>query len=148
MNPVGARRRVAVLALCTWSGCLAVSAALVPQYPTGKGSVSRGCGRSSTTLEAPAVLIELGNLNRKAISFPLPKHPRVVKRAGIRGVVTVRVVVEANSGLVVWAGVVSGPNALRDAALAAACCARFVHTNDVDAYVGGTLIYRFGKSSK
>ena len=148
MNLVRARNSVTILALCAWSACPAVSAATVGQDPTGQASSSRGCGRVSTTTDKPAVRAELGELNRKTIALPLPTYSREARRAGIRGVVTVRIVVEANSGQVVWAGKMSGPKALRPAALAVACDARFFPAHDVDVYVGGILKYRFGMRPK
>ena len=96
----------------------------------------------------PETRFEFGNLNRKAVAMPKPKYPADVKRAGIRGTVTVRVVIEGNSGRVVWARVLSGPAALYEFTLQAACSARFYPTLDLDAYSGGTLRYRFGGPRK
>jgi TonB family protein len=101
------------------------------------------CDTVGTGVQESEARIEFGNLNRKAVSMPKPKYPADAKRAGIRGTVTVRVVIEASSGRVVWARVVSGPAALYKATLHAACAARFYPTIDADLYVGGRLTYDF-----
>ena len=93
----------------------------------------------------PAVMAEVaGVLNRKALAMPRPKYPLTARRAGVRGVVTVRVVVDVATGQVVWARIVSGPDVLREAVLDVVCGVRFSPIKDVDGRVGGTLVYRFG----
>jgi outer membrane biosynthesis protein TonB len=91
------------------------------------------------------VTAELGELNRKARTFPQPIYPRDARLAGIQGKVIVRIIVDASTGDVVWAQAQSGPVELREPALTAACMAAFFPTMDVDSKVGGFLAYTFGK---
>jgi hypothetical protein len=55
------------------------------------------------------------------------------------------VIVDINSGAIVWARILTGPELLRAAVLNVVCQAKFAPTLDADVKVGGTLVYTFGK---
>jgi TonB family protein len=128
-------------------GCVIVLSSILTSDICGtqaRSDLNLKCEKLGSAKQEPETRFELGNLNRKAVAMPKPKYPADVKRAGVRGTVTVRVVIEVNSGRVVWVRIVSGPEALYEVTLQAACRARFYPTLDADVYAGGTLTYRFG----
>ena len=65
-----------------------------------------------------------GLLNGRATSLPRPQYPETARRMRIAGTVSVEVTID-ESGKVISARAVSGPLALKDAAVAAARQARF-----------------------
>src|SRR5206468_11178558 len=87
--------------------------------------------RVAVTGDAPAPRIlkpvSGGVLNGKALSLPVPIYPQLAVRARTAGKVEVEVIVDEN-GKVISAQAVSGPPALRDAAMEAARRARFSPT--------------------
>ena len=85
-----------------------------------------------------------GVLNGKALNLPMPNYPEVARRLRIIGLVQVDVVVDEN-GKVISAKVLSGPGALRDAALQAALGARFSPTklSGQSVKVSGQINYNF-----
>lgn len=85
-----------------------------------------------------------GVVNRKAISKPAPVYPPVAKAASLSGTVAVSVIVD-ESGKVVWAQAISGHPLLRQAALDAACRARFspVPADGPPVRASGILTYDF-----
>src|SRR6185436_4081586 len=85
-----------------------------------------------------------GVLNGKALSLPLPVYPQIAVRARTAGKVEVEVIVD-ESGKVISAQAVSGPAALRDAAMEAAKRARFSPTklSGVPAKMVGLINYNF-----
>ena len=87
----------------------------------------------------PNVRLNLGELNKKALRLPQPRYPQLAKDSGVRGPVTVEVVVNLNSGAVEWTQVLTGDPLLRAAVTDAACRARFAGTYDLDGYGSGTL---------
>ena len=101
------------------------------------------CGNKGTN--RPIAKIELGDLTKKAIHLPRPKYPQLAKTSGVYGNVTAQVVIDMNSGAVVWAQTISGHPLLQAAVRDVVCKARFVHMNDVDGFVAGTLTYRFAR---
>ena len=89
--------------------------------------------------------LKLGDVTKKAIQLPRPLHPQLAKAAGLYGNVKAEVVIDINSGSVMWAQVISGHSLLKAAVRDVVCRARFVPTNDVDGHASGILTYRFGR---
>jgi len=85
-----------------------------------------------------------GVLNGKAISLPTPGYPDMARRMGIFGTVEVSVILDEN-GKVLSAKAMSGPGALRDAAVQAALRARFSPTklSGQPVKVSGQINYKF-----
>ena len=85
-----------------------------------------------------------GVLNGKALSLPVPVYPQVAMRARTGGKVEVEVIVDEN-GKVISAQAISGPPALRDAAIEAARRARFSPTklSGAPVKVVGLINYNF-----
>src|SRR5215813_780145 len=88
--------------------------------------------------------IEGGILNSKALSMPSPKYPAEAKRGGASGQVQVKVLID-ETGKVISAEAVFGPDELRAAAVEAAKQARFAPTrvNGTPVKVSGILFYDF-----
>ena len=89
--------------------------------------------------------MDLGDVTKKALQLPRPKYPQLAKTAGASGDVKAQVVIDINSGAVVWAQTISGHPLLRSAVRDVVCKARFARVNDVDGFVAGTLTYRFAR---
>jgi TonB family protein len=87
-----------------------------------------------------------GVLNDKAIEMPKPNYPEAAKRAGISGIVKVRVKID-EEGNVIEAEAIDGPKELREAAVEAARKARFepVRLHGGLIKVTGVLTYNFAK---
>jgi len=85
-----------------------------------------------------------GVLNGKALSLPLPVYPQIAVRARTAGKVEVEVIVD-ETGKVISAQAVSGPAALRDAAMEAAKRARCSPTklSGVPVKMAGLINYNF-----
>ncbi len=79
----------------------------------------------------PTGKINLGDVTKKAVYLPRPKHPQLAKTSGMYGPVTAQVVIDINSGHVVWAFVASGHPLLKSAVSDVVCRARFAPMNDV-----------------
>jgi len=75
-------------------------------------------------VKAPVRPVSSGVLNGKALDMPKPLYPDMARRAQVKGVVTVEVVIDV-SGKVIGARAVSGPEMLRAEAERAARQARF-----------------------
>lgn len=90
-----------------------------------------------------------GVLNGKAISLPKPIYPNSAERSAVAGQVRVEVVID-EQGIVISAVAVSGPPALRPAAVAAARQAKFSRTLLVGkpVKVKGILFYDFAAPPK
>jgi|SRR5258708_4826151 len=91
----------------------------------------------------PTVKLNLGDVTKKAVYLPRPKYPQLAKTSGMYGPVKTEVVIDINSGRVVWAFVVSGHPLLKSAVSDVVCRARFVQTNDADGFASGSITYRF-----
>jgi TonB family protein len=87
---------------------------------------------------------EGGILNSKAIELPAPKYPAEAKKVHAAGQVQVQVLVD-ETGKVISAEALFGPDSLRQAAVDAARLARFKPTmiNGVAVKVSGILTYEF-----
>ena len=88
--------------------------------------------------------VSSGVLNGKALSLPVPVYPQLAVRARTTGKVEVEVTVDEN-GKVISAQAISGPSALRDAAVDAAKHARFSPTklSGAPVKVVGLINYNF-----
>lgn len=88
--------------------------------------------------------IDVGALDHKAQSKPVPPYPKIARAAGARGKVVVQVAVD-ESGQVIMAAPSSGHPLLQAAAVAAARQARFAPTvkDGRPVKVIGTLTYEF-----
>jgi TonB family protein len=93
----------------------------------------------------PSAKINLGDVTNKALYLPRPKYPTLAKTSGIYGPVKTEVVIDINSGQVVWAFVVSGHPLLKSAVSDVVCRARFAPTNDADGLASGSITYRFAR---
>ena len=87
--------------------------------------------------------MELGDVTKKALQLPPPKYPQLAKTAGANGNVKAQVVIDINSGVVVWAETISGHPLLQAAVRDVVCKARFAPVFDADGLVSGFLTYRF-----
>ncbi|HEX8283823.1 MAG TPA: TonB family protein [Pyrinomonadaceae bacterium] len=118
------------------SAAAAASSAVVAEEPTPPPAPAAGTGKRT--------VITGGILNGKAVSKPQPAYPAAAKAAGAQGTVTVRIVVD-EGGNVVEAAAVSGPELLREAAVAAARRARFSPTrlSGQPVKVTGHVTYNF-----
>ncbi len=98
--------------------------------------------QASSVEEAPP--LEGGILNSTALSVPAPKYPAEAKRRGESGQVQVKVLVD-ETGKVISAEAVFGPESLRAAAVEAAKQARFAPAkkNGMPVKVSGILFYEF-----
>jgi TonB family protein len=96
---------------------------------------------SSSESERPA---EGGMLNSKALELPVAKYPEAAKRAGVSGQVQVKVLVD-ETGKVISAEAIFGPEQLRAAAVDAAKLAKFRPTVVEGATVkmAGIITYDF-----
>jgi TonB family protein len=72
----------------------------------------------------PEVAIKMPVLCGKAISLPKPSYPEEAKAAKASGTVTVDIVID-EKGRVIWAKAISGHPLLQEAAVKAACRARY-----------------------
>lgn len=93
---------------------------------------------------SPTGPLEGGILNDKALELPAPKYPDEARRTHESGEVQVRVLID-QTGKVVVATAVFGPQSLQEAAVRAARQARFAPTlvKGAPVMVSGILIYRF-----
>ena len=87
-----------------------------------------------------------GVLNGKAIVLPRPDYPADAQAAGVSGTVVVQVTID-ESGMVISARAISGPTALRQAAVNSANMARFSPTSLMGepVKVTGVITYNFVK---
>ena len=89
-------------------------------------------------------------LNDKALALPEPVYPPEAKARGVRGKVTVEVLV-GGLGDMISAKAVRGPKLLRAAAEAAAMRARFsavMNGHEPELIVRGYLVYKFSPKTK
>ena len=89
--------------------------------------------------------MNLGDVTKKALQLPRPKYPQLAKTAGANGSVKEQVIIDINSGVVVWAETISGHPLLQAAVRDVVCRARFAPVFDADGFVSGFLIYRFAR---
>jgi TonB family protein len=115
------------------------------QPPTqSKPQPQENASASQSSVAEEAAPMEGGILNARALSMPAPKYPAEAKRSGESGQVQVKVLVD-ETGKVISAEAVFGPESLRAAAVEAAKQARFAPTKNkgVPVKVSGILFYEF-----
>ncbi len=109
-------------------------------------SIRRAQSEAQTTANGPRPIgpIDGGNLNSKAIELPPPIYPAEARKIHASGRVQIKVIVD-ETGRVMSADILSGPETLRMAALAAARKARFAPTliSGGAVKVSGILTYDF-----
>ena len=90
--------------------------------------------------------VDLGEINKQALTIPLASYPPAARAAGIYGIVKVRVWID-KKGEVIRAVVVAGPRLLRRVTLQSAKGAKFPpNVGDCDAcHVTGFLVYTFAR---
>jgi Ca-activated chloride channel family protein len=115
--------------------------------PSSSQTTKPSPAQPSQTNEQPASppkQVSGGVLNGKALSLPRPDYPATARAAGASGVVIVEVTVD-ETGKVIAARALSGPQMLRAAAIAAARQARFAPTklSGQPIKVTGTINYNF-----
>ncbi len=93
----------------------------------------------------PKVKITRGDITRYALVLPQPKYPPQAKGIRFSGAVVVEVVVDVNSGKVIWARFANGHPLLREAVRKVVCQARFapMNINSPPINLSGTITYRF-----
>ncbi len=113
---------------------------------TRESALSSSINGLSAPLTRPAVKLHLGDVTKKAVEIPKPKYPRMAKTARIAGKVKAEVVIDVDTGKVVWARVLNGHPLLRESILHAACEARFAPSpiNSPPIRVSGFITYKFG----
>lgn len=111
----------------------------------GDAAIGFQCPSGEPNQPRPKLIQRLGNITRKALALPQPKYPQDARVARTTGTVEAEVVIEINTGRIVWARILSGPPMLQEAVRSVVCQARFPHTNDANGRVSGTLTYRFGR---
>jgi hypothetical protein len=103
------------------------------------------CPGRESNQSRPDVKLNLGDVTNKALELPQPKFPQAAKTARVFGAVQAEVVIDINSGKIVWSRVLKGHPLLQKAIRDVVCQARFSPTNDVDGRVRGILTYRFAR---
>ena len=94
------------------------------------------------TSPRPHAKTDLGDVTKKAIHLARPKYPPLAKNLSASRIVKVQVVIDINSGRVVWAHAINGDPLLRSEIGKVVCQARFAPTH-ADGRVSGFIIYRF-----
>ena len=92
-------------------------------------------------------MIDVGEVNKKALKLPLIAYPPAARAAGVHGIVKVRVWIN-KKGDVARASFVSGPRLLRRVAIESARGAKFppnLGDCPLCRYVTGVLVYTFVK---
>ncbi len=94
----------------------------------------------------PARPVEAGMLNGRAIELPAPKYPAEAKKVHASGQVQVKVIVD-ETGKVISAEALFGPDSLKAAAVEAAKKARFIpaKVRGVVVKITGILTYDFNE---
>ena len=103
------------------------------------------CSNKESDQSRPQVKLNLGDVTKKALQLPRPKYPQLAKTAGANGSAKAQVVIDINSGVVVWAETISGHPLLQAAVRDVVCRARFAPVFDADGFVSGFLTYRFAR---
>ena len=111
------------------------------QTPT---QTARPSSQQAPDAKAAKLPVSGGVLNGRATSLPRPIYPETARRMRLSGTVSVEVMID-EGGKVISARAVSGPTALRDAAVAAARLARFSPTliSGRPVQVAGVINYNF-----
>ena len=127
---------------------VAVCMAQQGNSPTADESQKRGevlgfrCPDRQTNQARPDTRFDLGDVTKKAIELPRPDSSRRSRGSRVSGIAQAEVVIDINSGKVVWARLMNGPPLLQVSVSEVVCRARFAPTNDVDGRARGIITYR------
>ena len=119
--------------------------------PTADESKKRGeapgfrCPDREANQERPDAKFDLGDVTKKAIELPRPDPSRWPGGSRVSGVAQAEVLIDVNSGKVVWARLLNGHPLLQASVGDVVCRARFSPTNDVDGRARGLITYRAGR---
>ena len=100
------------------------------------------CPGRELNQERPESKLNLGDVTKKALELPQPVYRRWSQGSRVSDIAQAEVVIDINSGRVVWARLSNGHPLLRVAVRDVVCRARFVPTNDVNGRAGGIITYR------
>ena len=100
------------------------------------------CPNREPNRERPETKLYLGDVTKKAKVLPQPEYWRWSRGSRVLGIAQVEVVIDLNSGRVVWARLLNGHSLLQGAIGNAVCRARFAPTDDVDVRASGIITYR------
>jgi hypothetical protein len=104
--------------------------------------VGFNCPDRELNQERPDTNLRLGDVTEKTVELPQPESWRGAKSARVCGRSQAEVVIDINSGKVVWARLLNGHPLLRVAVGQVVCRARFTPTNDVNGRVSGIITYK------
>jgi hypothetical protein len=145
------------LTLTTLNLCLvsllgvAVCVAQQGNSPAADESQKRGevlgfrCPDREMDQPRPDAEVDLGDVTKKAIELPRPDSSRWSRGSRVSGIAQAEVVIDINSGKVVWARLMNGHPLLQVSVGDVVCRARFSPTNDVDRRARGIITYRTGR---
>jgi hypothetical protein len=100
------------------------------------------CPDRALNRERPSTKFSLGDVTKKAVKLPQPDYWRFAKTARICGRSQAEVVIDLNSGGVVWARLLNGNPLLQVAVADVVCQARFAPINDVNVRALGVITYK------
>ena len=126
------------------AGCVAQEVA----GRTGGGPQKHGtvtgftCPDREQNRERPETKLNLGDVTKKARELPQPAYRRWSTGSRVSGIAQAEVVIDINSGRVVWARLLNGHPLLQMSVGDVVCRARFVPTYDADGRVGAIITYR------
>jgi hypothetical protein len=100
------------------------------------------CPDRELNQERPETKLNLGEVTEKALELPQPEYRRWSRGSRISGIAQAEVVIDINTGRVVWARLLNGHSLLQLTVGDVVCRARFAPTNDVNGRVGGIITYR------
>jgi hypothetical protein len=127
---------------------VAVCVAQQGNSPTADESKERGevvgfrCPDREMNQPRPETKLDLGDVTKKAVELPRPDSSRWSRGSRITGIAQAEVVIDINSGKVVWARLLNGHPLLRLSVGDVVCRARFSPTYDVDGRARGVITYR------
>ena len=104
--------------------------------------VGFSCPDRELNRERPDIRLHLGDVTKKAIELPQAEYQRFAKTARVCGKSQAEVVIDINSGKVIWARMLNGHPLFRVAVAHVVCQARFASTNDVNGRVSGIITYK------
>jgi len=146
------RLTLATLNLCLVSFLgVAVCVAQQGNSPTADESKKRGevlgfrCSDQERDQARPDAKFDLGDVTKKAMELPRPDSSRWSRGSRVSGIAQAEVVIDINSGKVVWARLLNGHPLLQVSVGDVVCRARFSPTNDVDGLARGIITYRAGR---
>jgi hypothetical protein len=101
-----------------------------------------GCPDRETNQPRPETKFDLGDVTKKAMKLPRPDSSRWSRGSRVSGIAQAEVVIDINSGKVMWARLMNGHPLLQMSVGDVVCRARFSPTNDVDGRARGVITYR------